>query len=457
MTAVPAHIFREYDIRGLVEDELTPEVAERIARAYAAHLVDESGKRDPAVALGHDNRLHSPKLADAVARGLAASGCAVVEVGTVPTPVLYFAAHDLSSDGAVQVTGSHNPPEYNGLKLLSGARSLYGPAIQAIRRRVEDSAFVEGSGSRSADPDVLDRYVDDVSAKFTLRRPVNAVVDCGNGTASVVAVRLLERIGARVDPLYCESDGTFPNHHPDPTVDANVRDLVRRVRETRADVGIAFDGDGDRIGAVDELGTIVRGDVLLMVYAQDALRRGRTREVIFDVKCSQALEEVVRAHGGEPVMWKTGHSLIKEKMRETGAKLAGEMSGHMFFADDYHGYDDALYAACRLLDVLARALRPLSAVVAEFPRYVSTPEIRVDCPEERKWEIVRAATEHFRARYPVVDVDGARVRFADGWALVRASNTQPVLVLRYEAQEEAALSRIRGEVEEWLRGQGVDL
>ncbi|MGH7545384.1 MAG: phosphomannomutase/phosphoglucomutase, partial [Gemmatimonadota bacterium] len=376
---------------------------------------------------------------------------------TVPTPVLYFAAHDLSSDGAVQVTGSHNPPEYNGLKLLAGPRSLYGPAIQAIRRRVDDSAFVEGAGSRSVDPNVLDRYVNEVSGKLTLRRPVSAVVDCGNGTASVVAVRLLERIGARVDPLYCESDGTFPNHHPDPTVDANLRDLVRRVRETRADVGIAFDGDGDRIGAVDELGTIVRGDVLLMVYAQDALRRGRAREVIFDVKCSQALEEVVTAHGGVPVMWKTGHSLIKEKMRETGARLAGEMSGHMFFADDYYGYDDALYAACRLLDVLARARRPLSAVVAEFPRYVSTPEIRVDCPEERKWEVVRAATEHFRARYPVVDVDGVRVRFADGWALVRASNTQPVLVLRCEARDEAALSRIRGEVEDWLRGRGVDL
>jgi phosphomannomutase/phosphoglucomutase len=375
----------------------------------------------------------------------------------VPTPVLYYAAHELATDGAVQVTGSHNPPEYNGLKMLEGPRSLYGPAIQAIRERAERAAFVSGAGERARDEGVLDRYVEEVRAKFSLTRPVNAVVDCGNGTASVVAERLLRGIGARIDPLYCESDGRFPNHHPDPTVDENLADLIARVRETRADVGIAFDGDGDRIGAVDERGTIVRGDVLLALYARDALQRGRTRQVIFDVKCSQALDEVVRAYGGEPVMWKTGHSLIKEKMRETGAKLAGEMSGHMFFADDYYGYDDALYAAARLLDVLARALRPLSALVGELPSYVSTPEIRVGCPEERKFEVVRAATEHFRARYPVVDVDGVRVQFDGGWALVRASNTQPVLVLRYEARDEATLSRIRGEVEGWLEGQGVAL
>lgn len=457
MSKIPAHIFREYDIRGVVDRELTPAVVERIARGYAAAAVEQTGRRDPRVAVGHDNRLSSPELADALARGLVASGCRVVHVGTVPTPALYFAAHTLETDGAVQVTGSHNPPEYNGLKMLVGARALYGRAIQELRERVEAESFVSGAGELERDEGLLDRYVEAVGSKFRLPRPLNAVVDCGNGTASLVAVRLLEKIGARVDPLYCESDGRFPSHHPDPTIDENLRDLIRRVSGTRADVGIAFDGDGDRIGAVDERGEILRGDVLLALYARDALSRGRTRRVIFDVKCSQALAEVIRAHGGEPVMWKTGHSLIKEKMRETGAQVAGEMSGHMFFADDYYGYDDALYAACRLLDILARALRPLSALVAELPRYVSSPEIRVDCAEERKWEVVAAAVEHFRARYPVVDVDGARVQFDGGWALVRASNTQPVLVLRYEAQDEATLAKIRSEVEAWLRTRGVEV
>lgn len=456
---VAPHIFREYDIRGLVDRELTAEVVEAIARAYAGKVLESTGVPNPRVAVGHDNRLSSPALAEACIRGLLDCGCHVVDVGTVPTPALYFASHALRTEGAVQITASHNPAEFNGLKLLLGPSALYGPAIRDVRRRVQEGAFPAAAkrGGLSREP-ILERYVEDVTSRFRLARPLKAAVDCGNGTASLAAVDLLTRIGAHVQPLYCESDGTFPNHHPDPTVDENLRDLIEHVRRTGADIGIAFDGDGDRLGVVDERGTIIRGDELLLIFAVDALKRGTTRAVIFDVKCSQALPDVIRAHGGEPVMWKTGHSLIKEKMREMaarGARLAGEMSGHFFFADDHYGYDDALYAACRLLDLLARSGGRASDLTARFPRYVSTPELRVACPEERKWDVVRAAVDHFRARYPVVDLDGARVRFDGGWALIRASNTQPALVLRYEARDAAALERIRGEVEAWLRAAGV--
>ncbi|MFW6330596.1 MAG: phosphomannomutase/phosphoglucomutase, partial [Gemmatimonadota bacterium] len=371
------------------------------------------------------------------------------------TPTLYWAVQHLGADAGVQITGSHNPPEYNGFKMLANGSSFYGESIQRLKARIQEQRFVSGEGTLE-ERDVLDEYVADVVGRFDLARPVKVVVDCGNGAGSLVAVRLLEGIGADVVPLYCESDGTFPNHHPDPTVDEFIADMIARVKSEGADLGVAFDGDADRIGVVDENGAIVRGDLLLLLFGLDVLAEaGPGQSVIFDVKCSQALPEVLEARGGDPIMWKTGHSLIKEKMKETGAPVAGELSGHICFADDYYGFDDAPYAACRLVDLLARSDRPLSEHVAEFPRYESTPEIRVDVPEERKFEIVERAVEAFSKEYEVIDVDGARVLFDDGWGLLRASNTQPVLVLRYEARTASGLERIRQTMEGWLEGVGV--
>lgn len=456
MTRVSHHIFREYDVRGVVGKDLTPDVARLLGRAYGSQLRDDLDRPTPSVALGHDNRLSSEELAAAFAEGLQATGAQVTHVGLVPTPALYFAVHHLGCDAGIQVTGSHNPPEYNGFKMLTAGRPFYGRSIQRLRQRIDSRDFAAGQGSVT-EREILDEYIADVAGRFELARPVKVVVDCGNGTGSLAAVPVLEGIGAQVEALYCDSDGTFPNHHPDPTVDGYIVDLIERVRASDAELGIAFDGDADRIGAVDENGEIVRGDRLLLVYALDALRRSPGQQIIFDVKCSQTLEDGIREAGGRPIMWKTGHSLIKEKMRESGAKIAGEMSGHMFFADDYYGYDDALYSACRLVDVVARSGGPLSRLLADVPRRASTPEIRVECGDDVKFELVAKAIEHFARQYEVVDVDGARVRFADGWALIRASNTQPIVVLRFEAASEQRLDEIRDEVYSWLRGQELSV
>jgi phosphomannomutase/phosphoglucomutase len=362
---------------------------------------------------------------------------------------------DRGADGGLQITGSHNPPEYNGFKMVLGGRSVYGQAIQDLRRRIEEDDATEGGGELRTE-DVLDAYIADVAGRFTLARPVRVVVDCGNGVGSLVAVPMLERIGAEVVPLFCDSDGTFPNHHPDPVVDENLADLIREVRARGADLGVAFDGDADRVGAVDGQGRIIRGDILLLLFGVDLLERQPGAQMIFDVKCSKALPEVFGAKGGRPLMWKTGHSLMKEKMKETGAPLAGELSGHICFADDYYGFDDAPYAACRLVELVSRSEAPLADLLDAFPTYASTPEIRIDVPEEEKFALVERAIEHFRRDHEVVDVDGARVSFDGGWGLLRASNTQPVLVARYEADDEQGLRRIRTEMEGWLRAQGVD-
>jgi phosphomannomutase / phosphoglucomutase len=451
------HIFREYDIRGVVAEDLPDPIPELIGRALASELRGRrGGATDLTLVVGRDNRPSSPGLAEGVMRGARAAGVKVIDVGTVPTPVLYWAARQLEADAGIQITGSHNPPEYNGFKMIIGGRSVYGDAIQALRRRIEDEEFASGAGERER-RDVLPAYVTDVTARFAPKRRVKVVVDCGNGTGSLVAVDLLERIGADVIPLYCTSDGTFPNHHPDPVVDENLEDLIARVREEQADLGVAFDGDADRVGAVDETGAIIRGDILLLLFGMDVLaRQGPGAKMIFDVKCSQAVAEVFGGAGGEPIMWKTGHSLMKEKMKETGAPVAGELSGHICFADDYYGFDDALYAALRLVDLVSRADRPLSALVGEYPAYVSTPELRVEVPEERKFEIVDRAVADFKKDYEVIDVDGARVLFGDGWGLIRASNTQPVLVLRYEARTAERLGQIRHTFETWLRHQGIE-
>jgi phosphomannomutase/phosphoglucomutase len=454
---IERHIFREYDIRGVVGKDLDADVALHVGRAYATHLRSLVPDHTPRVAVGHDNRPSSPDLVDGLVRGLTSAGVDVVDIGMAPTPMVYWAEKTLETDGGIQITGSHNPPEYNGIKMTALGRALYGDTIQGLRERIERDALDSGSGTRSH-RDVTDDYVEDVAGRFDLARPLDVVIDCGNGTGALVAERLFNRLGARVTPLYCESDGTFPNHHPDPTVDEYIADMIAEVRSSEAEVGIAFDGDADRLGAVDEHGSVVRGDILLLIFGLDLLaRRGPGQKLVFDVKCSQALPEVFSAAGGEPIMWKTGHSLMKEKMRETGAPIGGELSGHICFADNYFGFDDALYDACRLVDLLARSDRSLSQMVADFPTYVSTPELRIEVTEETKFTIVERAQAHFRERYEVIDVDGARVLFGDGWGLLRASNTQPVIVARFEARSAERLAEIREEVGRWLGTQGVDV
>lgn len=446
-------IFREYDIRGIVGDDLTEEAAELVGRAFGTELSDREA---PRVVVGHDNRPSSPALAGALCRGLAAAGVDATMIGTVPTPVLYFAAIEFEADGGIQITGSHNPPEYNGIKMVRDGGALYGEAIRALQDRIEREDFSSGSGS-VREAEILDRYVEEVAARGRVDGHVRMVLDCGNGAGSVVAVRALRAAGIDVDGLYCESDGTFPNHHPDPTVDENVRDLIARVRDTGADFGVGLDGDGDRIGAVTEEGTIVRGDHLLLLFARDVLAERPGAEVVFDVKCSQGLARVIEADGGVPVMWKTGHSLIKERMRAGGAPIAGEMSGHICFADRFYGTDDAIYAAARLAGLVARAGRPLSELAAELPSYPSTPELRLECAEERKFDLVARAARHYRKRHEVVDIDGARVLFDGGWLLIRASNTQPVVVARIEADTPERLQEIAADARAFLAGEGVDL
>jgi phosphomannomutase/phosphoglucomutase len=451
---VSSTIFREYDVRGIVDDDLTEEVAEAVGRAYATHLrrtVDS-----PVVVVGHDNRPSSPGLSLALASGLNAAGAEAVLTGTVPTPALYYAANLLETDGGIQITGSHNPPEYNGIKMIVGDRSLYGTSIQELRDLVERDDYAAGSGGQRS-VEVLERYAQEIARRARVESPVTMVLDCGNGTGSVVAPEALRLAGIDVHCLYCESDGTFPNHHPDPTVDENVVDLIAEVVHTGASLGVGLDGDADRIGAVTESGQIVRGDHLLLLYALDALPSHPGAEIVFDVKCSKALPEMIRTAGGVPVMWKTGHSLIKERMKQSGSPVSGEMSGHICFADKYFGFDDAIYAAARLAGLVQRSGRSLSELAAAIPAYPSTPELRVDCTEEAKFDIVQRAVEHYRRQYRVNDIDGARVDFVDGWALIRASNTQPVIVCRFEADTTAALRRIRDDVAQHLSGEGVNV
>ncbi|MBX9927654.1 MAG: phosphomannomutase/phosphoglucomutase [Gemmatimonadaceae bacterium] len=452
---IAAGIFRQYDIRGVVGEDLTTEAAEGIGRAYAA-LLHERGIAG-AVAVGRDNRPSGAALRDALVRGLTESGVDVVDVGEVPTPLLYWTLHHEPVVGGIQITGSHNPPEFNGFKLCVGTSSLHGDGIQRLRALIETRAFVSGTGTvRSAQ--VIDRYVADVAARIgPIRRPLKVVIDCGNGAGALVAPALVRALGVDAELLYAESDGTFPNHHPDPTVEENLTDLIAAVRASGAELGIGFDGDADRIGIVDGAGTIIWGDYLLILYARDVLARtGAGQSIIFDVKCSEALPDAIRAAGGDPVMWKTGHSLIKDRMKALHAPLAGEMSGHMFFTEGFYGHDDALYGAARLLRILDDAGADVRALLHDVPRFVSTPELRVDCPDARKSAVVAAALAHFGARYPINDIDGVRIKFPHGWGLIRQSNTQPILVLRFEALTAEQLATYRGDVTAWLATQGIE-
>ena len=437
-------IFREYDIRGIADvDLLNPDV-EELGRGIGTYLVRHGARR---VTVGNDVRLSSNRLREALARGLAACGLEVIGLGAVPTPLLYYSVFHLKTDGGVMITGSHNPPEYNGFKIMCGQSTIYGPEIQRIRELIERRDFVSGEGSLGS-YDIITPYVEEVSAQFRWPRRLKVALDAGNGTAGPVLHRILQRLNVEPIELYFEPDGRFPNHHPDPTVVENLEALKDAVREHGAELGVAFDGDADRIGAIDERGEVLWGDQLLLIFAREILRRKPGATFIGEVKCSQVLYDEIRRMGGNAIMWRTGHSLIKAKMKETHAELAGEMSGHMFFADRYYGYDDAIYAALRLMEIVALSGRPLSAQLEGVPRMVSTPEIRVDCPDEIKFQVIARVAERFRARYEVIDIDGVRVLFPQGWGLARASNTQPVLVLRFEAADEERLAQYRREVEE---------
>ncbi len=441
-------IFREYDIRGIADTDLTDGVVRAIGRAFGERMREKGLSR---VAVGRDVRLSSPRIRAALVEGLLDQGMHVIDVGEVPTPALYFAVLLLKTDTGVMVTGSHNPIEYNGIKLSEGVSSLHGPDILELRERAERAGVLATRGSIEM-ANVDEPYLADLASRITLARPLKVTVDPGNGAASILGPKFLRMIGCEVDAIFDVPDGSFPNHLPDPTVPKLMEALMARVKSKGSDVGIGFDGDADRVGAVDEKGRLLYGDQILALYAGDVLSRLPGSPIIFEVKCSQGLVEHIEAKGGQPIMWKAGHSLIKAKMRETKAPLGGEMSGHMFFADEFPGYDDAPYAAGRLLRILAATSRPLSALIDELPqaRYVSTPELRFDCTDASKFAIVESVREYFRARYRVVDVDGVRVQFGDGWGLIRASNTQPVLVVRFEAKSRERLQEIAREVSDVL-------
>jgi phosphomannomutase/phosphoglucomutase len=448
---VPAHVFREYDIRGIADRDLSDALAEGIGRGLAKMLA-ASGKA-PRLAVGRDCRLSSPRLHDALLRGLVASGVSVVDIGIGPTPMLYFAVHHLGTDGGIMITGSHNPADENGFKIMRGKASFFGADIQALRGVIEKKEWPAEAKGSTEDVDVQDAYVATMKERFDFAgAKLGFVVDAGNGAGGPLGIRTMKALGLSPDPLFCEMDGSFPNHHPDPTVPKNLDALVSRVKETKARVGLAFDGDADRLGAVDAAGDIIWGDKLMILFSRALLAKKPGATILGEVKCSQTLYDDIAKHGGKPVVWKTGHSLIKTKMKETGALLAGEMSGHLFFADRYFGYDDAIYASLRLLEILANDPRPLADMLADVPKTFTTPEIRVDCPDAIKFDVVKAVTKHYKEKgNAVLDIDGARISFASQgapkWGLVRASNTGPVLVMRFEAGTEAELGEIKREVE----------
>ncbi len=429
-------IFRAYDIRGIFGQDLTEEIAKNIGKAFGTYV----NKGD--IVLGRDCRLSSEKLRNSFANGILSTGCNVIDVGMVPTPILYFALYHYKRDGGVMITGSHNPPEYNGFKLSKGIKTLYGDEIQELRRIIESNNFKKGSG-KLTEQDVIDSYFDFIKKRIAIRKKPKIVIDSGNGTAGGIAPKLFRDFGCDVVKLYCTPDGNFPNHFPDPTIDSALSDLIRKVREENADIGIAYDGDADRVGFVDERGSIIRGDQALILFSKEILKKKKNSKIIFEVKCSQAVVEEIEKNGGIPIMYRTGHSFIKKKMLEEGSPLAGEMSGHFFFADNYYGYDDGIFASARMVELLSDSNKKLSGLVSEIPGYYSTPEIRIPCPENEKFRIVDEITEKFKEKYDVITVDGARIQFGDGWGLVRASNTEPSIILRFEAKTERRLNEIK--------------
>ena len=433
-------IFREYDIRGVVESDLTDQAVELLGKGFGTYLREHSVDR---ITVGGDVRISTELLRTALISGLRDTGISVYDIGTVPTPVQYFSMFSIPVHGGVMITGSHNPPEYNGFKLSMHHAPIYGNEIQKVREIIESGQFSTGKGEYET-IDVIEDYMEYIKKDINIEKSPKVVLDSGNGTASLVAHRLFKELGADTIDLYDTPDGTFPNHHPDPTVIEYIGDLIDTVKTNHADLGIGYDGDGDRLGVVDQDGQIIWGDRLLIIFGREICKKYPGAKIIFEVKCSQALPEMIEKFGGKPIMWKTGHSLLKKKMKETGAPLAGEMSGHLFFADRYFGYDDAIYASARLVELLSQSQNPISQLLEEVPKYFSTPEIRIETVnDEEKFKIAKQAMKYFADNFDVITIDGVRILFGDGWGLVRASNTQPVLVLRFEARTPERLQEIK--------------
>ncbi len=444
------NIFRKYDIRGVADRDLTDETVYGIGRAFASMIVARTGVSRPTVIVGRDIRPSSQRIRNAMVNALTESGAEVIDIGIVTTPVTYFAIATLKTTAGVMITGSHNPAEQNGLKPCIGRDSVFGDDIQKLREMIEKRDFIEGKGSVQ-EKEIIPAYQEYVEKAFRFKRKLRVVVDSGNGTAGLVAPKLIRDLGHDVIELFSEPDARFPNHHPDPSVEKNLQALIETVREKQADVGIAFDGDADRVGVVDDKGEIIWGDKLLILFSRFILAQKPGAKFIADVKCSRLFFEDVKKHGGEAIMWKTGHAFIKQKLKEEQADLAGEMSGHMFFANRYFGFDDGIYAGIRVLEVLDQATKKLSELLSDLPRTYATPEIRFPCPDDKKFLIVEAVADYFKTRYPTITIDGARVDFGDGWGLLRASNTEPLLVMRFEATGEARLAEIKKILEDKLK------
>lgn len=449
-----SNIFRQYDIRGIIGKELDEDMAGNIARAFATYAHRQNKNK---ILVGMDNRLSSPSLHEAIVKTLIDCGSDVVDLGMVITPAFYFAARHLNIEAGIMITASHNPSEYNGCKMLLGESTIYGEQIQEIRRIIEAKAYMpRGEGGKVARVDIKEEYLQMIADKIHLGHNIpRIVVDCGNGTASLFAPALYRRLGCEVFELYCESDPHFPNHHPDPVNPNNMQDLIKKVRESRASIGIGIDGDGDRLGVVDAEGNLIWGDMLMILFWRDILPRYPNSQCIVEVKCSQSLIDEIEKLGGKPYIYKTGHSLIKAKMKEMNAVFTGEMSGHMFFADDYFGFDDALYAGARLISLLSHSEQTIEEMLADVSKYYSTPEIRISSTDEAKFRMVDQVLKHFRTKYKIIDIDGARIIFPDGWGLVRASNTGPELIVRCEGKTPQALDAIKGELFEFLKTMGL--
>ncbi|MBO8130914.1 MAG: phosphomannomutase/phosphoglucomutase [Candidatus Marinimicrobia bacterium] len=433
------YIFREYDIRGVVEKDFTDEVVVNLGKAFGSYVIEKGGSR---IVISGDVRISTPRLKELFTEGLLSTGVNVIDVGIVPTPVNYYSMFVLQVDGAVQITGSHNPSDMNGFKMSYDKKAVYGKDIQYLRELIEKGSFRTGKGSFQK-KEILQDYINYIVSKVKLERKLKVAMDCGNGTAGLAAPEIFKKIGCGLKELFCEIDGTFPNHHPDPTVLSNLKWLIDEIKKCDYDFGVAYDGDADRIGVVDDKGNIIFADYIMILFLDEVIKKsGET--IVFDVKCSQVLEDQIKRLGGKPFMWKTGHSLIKEKMRELRVPFAGEMSGHIFFADDYFGYDDAIYVSARFAQKVSRLDKKLSEKLKEYPHYYSTPEMRLECPDDKtKFEIAKKAHDYFMKNYDCIDVDGVRIKFKDGWGLVRASNTQPVIVTRFEAISEGRLNEIK--------------
>ena len=434
-------IFREYDIRGVVKDDFTDDVVINLGKGYGTWLKRNDAKN---LAISGDIRKTTPKLKELFTQGVLSTGIDVVDIGIIPTPLNYFSMYKRKVDAAVQITGSHNPPEFNGFKLSYNKQAFFGSQIQEIKELILNNDFEKGNGEFSEDGGILAEYLDEIVGKIKIEKPLKVVIDSGNACGGLVAPKIFKKIGTEITELFSEIDGSFPNHHPDPTVEENMRFLIEKMKTEKYDVGIAYDGDADRIGVVDDKGRIIQADQLIAMFLPEIIK-GKNEPIIFDVKCSQVLEDRINELGGKAVMWKTGHSILKQKMKETNSPFGGEMSGHIFFADDYYGYDDAIYVSARLAQLLSRSDKKMSEYLDELPKFYSTPEIRMMAKnDEEKFKIAKSAFDYFSKNYDCITIDGVRIKFPDGWGLVRASNTQPVIVLRFEANSPEKLDEIKG-------------